>query len=208
MTAAVVDGGIRPQPPQQASSLKRLRALAASVPRQADLIILGDSLAASWPRPLLEEAASQGTTVFNYGLPGDRIQNTLWRLHEFDTSHLRPHTVVVLLGTNNLGDGDAPTAIVAGLSTVATLASTIWSRPRVILISIPWRGSPIPGFRDADRLKINRSLRVRHGVNCLDTDVALTVPGAPILENDALHLSERGYSLLSGALAGILQCVD
>lgn len=195
---------LRPEPPRQVSTLKRFRALAASVPRQTDLIILGDSLAAGWPLSLLEEAAPQGTRIFNFGLPGERIQNTLWRLHEIDTSHLRPRIVVVLLGTNNLGDGDAAATILAGLSTLVVLMRTLWGNPRIILISIPWRGSPKPGLREADRLWINRSLCGLYGVGFLDADDALTVPGKPVLENDALHLSAHGYSLLSHALQRLL----
>jgi hypothetical protein len=102
---------LMPRPPSTPSALKRLNRLAANLPRAADLILVGDSLAAGWPTDLI---AQPWQHVFNFGLPGDRIQHTLWRLDVLPLAHLRPERVVILLGTNNLGDGDEPDTIAAG----------------------------------------------------------------------------------------------
>ena len=70
---------VTPVPPTKPSALRRLDGLAAAVPGAADLVVLGDSLAAAWPSADLL-AARPGCVPFNFGLPGDRIQHTLWRL--------------------------------------------------------------------------------------------------------------------------------
>ena len=98
---------LSPVPPSKPTASKRLSMLSATLPRAADMVVLGDSLAASWPADLLS-AAAPGRRIWNFGLPGDRLQNTLWRLAAIDTSHLRPALCLLLLGTNNLGDGDPP----------------------------------------------------------------------------------------------------
>jgi lysophospholipase L1-like esterase len=169
------------------------------LPEAADLVLLGDSLAAGWP-PDLITAVAPGRRVFNFGLPGDRVQNTLWRLREIPTGHLRPRDLVVLLGTNNLGDGDPPGAIAAGLELALAEARRLWAVPRTILVTIPRRG-PEPGFREPDRLALNASLAGVGAEFLIDADAVLDVAdGTPSLLPDRLHLSEDGYKRLSAAL--------
>jgi lysophospholipase L1-like esterase len=195
-----------PAPPEK-DSRKRLDALAAAVPDQVDLIILGDSLAAGWPAHMLAERLP-GKVIFNFGMPGERIQNTLWRLGTIDTSELAPRWAIILLGTNNLGDGDEPEEIVAGLAAIGDKARRLWREPRLLLFTIPPR-RPGSGFRESDRLKTNMLLRARWATDgcytLIDADVALGSSGSGALENDGLHLSPFGYDLLSRAIPSALQ---
>src|SRR4051794_24764410 len=126
---------LRPAAPEQRSTRKRLKALAAAVPERADVILMGDSLAAGWPAWMWNERLP-GRAVFNFGVPGERIQNTLWRLEAIATGHLAPRWAVLLLGTNNLGDGDPPGAIAAGLAAVAARAGELWHEPGILLFTI------------------------------------------------------------------------
>jgi lysophospholipase L1-like esterase len=192
-----------PSPPSTPSALKRLNRLAANLPRAADLILVGDSLAAGWPTDLIAEP---GQHVFNFGLPGDRIQHTLWRLNVLPLGHLRPERVVILLGTNNLGDGDEPDAIAAGLQAVVDRARDLWRQPECVLVTIPRRG-PRNGFREADRLRTNARLALdaasSRQTDLLDADLALRIGGAGlphVTEPDLLHLSREGYRRLGAAL--------
>jgi lysophospholipase L1-like esterase len=192
-----------PTPPSAPSALKRLNRLAANLPRAADVILVGDSLAAGWPTDLIAEPGQQ---VFNFGLPGDRIQHTLWRLDFVPLAHLRPERVVILLGTNNLGDGDAPDAIAAGLQTVIDRVRDLWGQPDCVLVTIPRRG-PRGGFREADRLLTNALLARGAGTSgrthLLNADLALRIGAAglpQVTEPDLLHLSREGYRRLGAAL--------
>jgi hypothetical protein len=106
-----------PVPPAKASALRRLAEMQAGMPAGADLVLLGDSLAAGFPGALVPLPSAEWRLV-NLGLPGDRVQNTLWRLENVPTQHLRPRVAILLLGTNNLGDGDPPDAIAAGILAV------------------------------------------------------------------------------------------
>ena len=176
------------------------------------MILLGDSLAAGWPARMWSERLP-AKTVFNFGVAGERIQNTLWRLDAIDTGHLAPPWAIILLGTNNLGDGDPPEAIAAGLSAVAARARQLWHEPRILLFTIPPRGAG-PRFREHDRRRLNALLEAtwssdrRHTL--LDADLALG-PGAldgSAFESDRLHLSLTGYDLLTQALAACIAGSD
>jgi lysophospholipase L1-like esterase len=199
---------LHPAPPEQRSTRRRLKALAAAVPERTDVILLGDSLAAGWPASMWNERLP-GKAVFNFGVPGERIQNALWRLEAIATGHLAPRWAVLLLGTNNLGDGDPPEAIAAGLSAVTARARELWHEPGIVLFTIPPRGAT-PRFREHDRVRLNALLEAswssgdRHVL--VDTDLALgrgALDGTAF-ESDRLHLSLAGYDLLTRAIASSL----
>ncbi|NNM74956.1 GDSL-type esterase/lipase family protein [Enterovirga aerilata] len=195
---------LTPVPPAKPSSARRLAELGARIPDYVDLILLGDSLAAAWPSHLQGEAFP-GRRVLNLGLPGDRIQNTLWRLRGGETAHLRPRELVLLLGTNNLGDGDPPDAIAAGLAAVLRRALSLWTGARPLVVTVPRRGEP-PGFREADRLALNAALAAGLAglaeAAIVDADAALaaTRDEEPSLMPDRLHISREGYVRLSRAM--------
>jgi lysophospholipase L1-like esterase len=196
---------LAPTPPSKRSALKRLKALASSVPRQADMVLIGDSLAAGWPSELLL-AVAPGEGIFNFGLPGDRIQNTLWRLKTIGIAHLRPKQVIILLGTNNLGDGDEPEAIAAGLVAVIAAVRRLWLETSIVVISIPSRGPP-PGFRDRQRVRANgligRAVSQTERGSLIDADLVLKTTSSQsssVNEADLLHLSYQGYERLTVAV--------
>ena len=193
---------LTPAPPLQKAAAKRMNVLARAVPPAADLVLVGDSLAAGWPPDLLAEAAP-GLRVFNFGLPGDRIQNTLWRLREGGMAHLRPQHTLILLGTNNSGDGDPPHAMLLGLEKLIDTVRRLWNGPEVHVVTVPWRDS---AAHEAARLRLNaalrRSLAGLGWAHAVDADQVLGTgtQALPHLEADRLHLSRAGYDRLGAAL--------
>ena len=194
---------LTPVPSAKPSAAKRIAEIRANMPQAADLILLGDSLATGWP-PDLFGVAFPGRRVLNLGLPGDRIQNTLWRLDMIEVGHLRPRELVLLLGTNNLGDGDPPHAIADGMAAVLRRARDLWGNPRPITVTVPRRGTR-EGFREEERLALNARLSEKlNAFTCsvlVDADSALAEAAgeAPSLDHDLLHLSRAGYARLSAA---------
>lgn len=193
---------LAPAPPAGANASKRLARIV--VPVAADLVILGDSNAAAWPDDLLA-AELPGRAVFNFGLPGDRIQNVLWRLETIGTSHLRPRHVVIVLGTNNLADGDGPDEIAAGIDAVIEKVRALWGRPRIVLPAIARRGAG-PLARSAEREHLNALLLAREdtAVLALRSDLLLDAMGAAAFQPDGIHISRAGYTRLTRALAEMM----
>jgi lysophospholipase L1-like esterase len=203
---------VQPTPPTGASASKRLARLTAALPAAADLVLVGDSLAAGWPAEMVATAAP-GQRIFNFGMPGDRIQNTLWRLAALSIDHLRPKGVLILLGTNNLGDEDEPEAIAAGIHAVVANVRRLWGEPHCILVTIPRRG-PAPGFREPDRLRVNALLAheatIPGALDLIDADAVFAGTAehrTAATEPDLLHLSLAGYKRLTAALGPLLDRV-
>ena len=173
-----------------------------AVPPAADLVLVGDSLAAGWPAERLAETV--GRRAFNYGLPGDRVQNTLWRLREAFVAHLRPRQAVVVLGTNNLGDGDPPDAILRGLAEVFAVARGLWGEPGVVVVTIPRRGDP--SAREADCRRVNAALMGALAplawARAIEADHWLGIGAQALshLEPDRVHINAAGYDRLGAAL--------
>lgn len=199
---------LRPEAPTKRSTLRRIEELARNVPDQAAMVVLGDSLAAGWPLEPLRAALGE-RDVFRFGLPGERIQQTLWRLAARPAAHLRPEHVLVLLGTNNLGDGDPAERIVEGLAEVAGAIRRLWGAPTIHLVSLPWRGAR-PTFCETERRRLNGellpALTEAAGLRLIDADAALgSGPAAAAnLMPDLLHLGPRGYEALTRALLASL----
>ena len=193
-----------PTEPQLRSTRKQLRMLAGSLPAKADTVILGDSLAVAWPASLLS-AVFVAKTVFNFGVPGERIQNTLWRLKALGTAHLRPEAVVLFLGTNNLGDGDPPGEVAVGIAQVIETAARLWGSPKFLLITVPRRWDARE--HESERLMLNESLRQRYERDrkvCLVEADGVLDPAArhiQFYEADGLHLAPEAYKALTRQLA-------
>lgn len=76
-----------------------------------DVVVLGDSIMHYWagsPKaPIVRGEASwnelfQGKKVANLGFGWDRVENVLWRVQNNELKELKPSTVILLIGTNNL----------------------------------------------------------------------------------------------------------
>jgi hypothetical protein len=165
---------------QWTSALEKASNLLATPPREAGTILLGDSLLAFWPRDL---AATQfgGDSVWNFAVGGSRTQHILWQLEKLGPSNLKPHEVVVLIGTNNLSDEKLPAcAIVAGIEAVVEKTRAKWPAATIHVMGIPPRGSDFR-FRDDARKVINAEVRqwmgVQENVHFFEVDEMLMTCG-------------------------------
>jgi lysophospholipase L1-like esterase len=143
---------------QWTSALEKASLLLDAPPRQADTILLGDSLLAFWPKDLAAQQFGQDK-VWNFAVGGSRTQHILWQLDRLDKTVLHPHEVVVLIGTNNLSDEKLPAcAIVEGIKAVVNRTRDEWVDAAIHVMGIPPRGSDFH-FRDKDRKTINAAVR-------------------------------------------------
>lgn len=188
---------------QWTSALEKASRLIEAPPRQAETILLGDSLLAFWPRDLAEEQFGRGR-VWNFAVGGSRTQHILWQLDQLGDRGPQPREVVVLIGTNNLSDEKLPAcAIVEGIEAVAIRSREKWPDATIRLMAIPPRGSDFH-FRDGDRRAINRTVR----------DWASSQPAMRFFEVDDMTLTCGFYAGVTvanadpAALPGKSRCAN
>src|SRR4029453_8878988 len=77
-----------------------------------DLYFVGDSITRRWGTsdPQYKEFLANwrrnffGWNAGNFGWGGDRVQNILWRLQNGELEGVRPKAIVLMAGTNNVGN--------------------------------------------------------------------------------------------------------
>jgi hypothetical protein len=114
-----------------------------------DVYFEGDSIARRWGAadyPALLANWKQnfyGWNAADFGWGGDRTQNILWRLQNGELEGVNPKVVVVLAGTNNLGDASFPgdpsarsDAITRGIRAIVNTIRTKAPATTVIVMGI------------------------------------------------------------------------
>ena len=175
---------------------------------QADVAFLGDSITQGW------EDSGVGVwdteiapyKAANFGFGGDRTDHVLWRLNNGELIGMHPKVVVLMIGTNNIGQGQTPEATADGVkAVVATLLDRL-PRTRVLLLGIFPRGATTG---DDLRMKVakatdlfkscadgRRVVFLDFGSRFLQPDGALPTTMFP----DLLHPNAAGYEIWSQAI--------
>jgi len=165
------------------------------------VILIGDSLLHKWRRPPAE--------YFNFALGGDRTQSILWRLQHAD-ERLKNHpfkTIVILIGTNNI-PRNQPCAVIAGIYEVVKVASGMWPKAKIVLMSIPNRIDH--RANEPARAEVNEAIRAMASKNRLtffDTDKVLACGDPAVCDQyvpDGLHISRAGYKRIKEGLETII----
>jgi platelet-activating factor acetylhydrolase IB subunit beta/gamma len=190
-----------PAPPLNANRLQLHRQeLAAALHSNADIVLLGDSLAELWNTSMLEPYQ-----VLNLGVGGDTTAHVLWRLSAPELENLKPSDVLIILGTNNLGNAKA-CAVVTGLKRVFERVATLWPLAKITFLEIPPRGDGFMEMND-DRMQVNNSVRHFSGVKTVNVDDAITCGWKQPCANygvDNLHFTKAGYRIILRAVSPAL----
>lgn len=182
---------------------QRQQAEAAAAARDGvDLLFLGDSLTEAWPETGKEtwEKYFVGLKAASCGIGGDTTQNVIWRLTHGGLGVLRPRVVVLLIGTNNLGNHqDSPASVVRGVKAVVAQLGRSFPNAKILVLGIfpvgPTPADPgrakvaavnaaLPALADGDTI-FHRDI----GAVFLEPDGSIATDVMP----DFLHLSPEGY---------------
>jgi lysophospholipase L1-like esterase len=187
--------------------LERINEMVKSVPHS--VVFFGDSLTEGWdPRIWQQQLAPRG--VLNAGVSGDRTDHLLWRLEHGSLGGPPPKAVILLIGTNDLGSGRSPEATADGISTNLALLRGRLPDTRILLLGLlPREEDPNSALRRAVE-RVNAIIR-----SCADHEhvfyaeignVLLDDSGRldPAISPDHLHLTGRGYALLTAQLGPAL----
>jgi len=177
------------------------RNFAASPAGSYDLLVIGDSLARGWP-----DAIFSPLHVANFGVDGDSTQHVLWRLALPEMNRLNPSKVLLVVGTNNLGRGDEPCAIAAGIRKIVEGVRSTWPLAQPAFLEIPPSGADFK-FKNDERLKTNAAARQIVSLKTINVDSTITCEGHRPCGNyrdDNVHFSLVGYETLTNAVKAAL----
>jgi lysophospholipase L1-like esterase len=165
-----------------------------------DLLFIGDSITFAWDGQLWKKHLAPRRAL-NYGIPGDNVQNVLFRLDYPGLKAIQPKVAVILIGTNNGGPA-AETA--AGILAVVNKTRALFPAAKIILMDL------LPtARRSALVMAVNERIQT-YADN--ETVFRLNLGERMIREGDSwvglgpdkLHLSSAGYAIWDEMLAPLL----
>lgn len=187
-----------------------------------EIVLIGDSITHFWGGPPIQPGGNRGANawkdlfgdkrVLNLGFGWDRTQNVLFRIREGELDGLKPKTIVIHIGTNNLATSknaptNTPAQIAEAIGAVVAKAREKCPQAKIILMAVFPRGEkPTDPYR-GKIAEINRHLAAdfagSSSVSYLDiTDKFLNADGSLSREimGDFLHPGEKGYAIWAAAL--------
>jgi lysophospholipase L1-like esterase len=187
-----------------------------------DVYFEGDSITRRWGALDYPELLANwkqnffGWNAADFGWGGDRTQNILWRLENGELDGVNPKVVVLLAGTNNLGDRAAPGGapanaddVTRGLQAVLRVIQEKAPAATIIVVGIFPRNDNMAFMPVID--KINRSLsEMAYGkkIRYLNINDKLTDSNGRLRDGmfnaDKLHPTVRTYQVWADALKPML----
>ena len=190
-----------------------------------DIYFEGDSITRRWGtsdaqyREFLENWRRNfhGWNAADFGWGGDTVQNILWRLSNGELDGVNPKVVVVLAGTNNIGnaprqgiDAAVVDEVADGIAAIIGVIRTTAPAATVVLTGITPRrdrdGAPtlMPTI-DAINARL-AALADGTRVRFININTKLARPDGVLIDGmtvDGLHLSVAGYQVWADALKPI-----
>jgi lysophospholipase L1-like esterase len=189
---------------------------------RVDVYFAGDSITRRWRATDYPAFLANwnenffGWNAANFGWGGDTIQNILWRLQHGELDGVHPEVIVLLAGTNNLGNTHASGAEVADITRgIKALLDTMREKaPKATIIVMGilprndgvWPTATIPSIT-----RINENIaNLADGktIRYLSINDKLADKDGKLLEAmtvDRLHLSLKGYQVWADALKPLLR---
>lgn len=176
---------------------------------QNGVVFVGDSITEGW-HTLAQDFADLPVKVVNRGIGGDTTPNLLYRLQD-DVLSLHPVGLVLLIGTNDLGEHTPPADIADNLRTLhARIRAAYPEIPIAWCLVMPRRGDDTYPERIHELNGYIRDIAKQDPkVTVVDTFTPLAQPdGSSIPADyvpDRLHLNAAGYAVWRRALEPVLQ---
>ena len=183
-----------------------------------DLYFVGDSITRRWRATDYPSFLANWTKNFfgwnaaDFGWGGDCTQNILWRLANGELDGVNPKVIVILAGTNNVGQTPADAAkvseITQGIKAVVDLCRIKAPSAKIVLMAIFPRNDSLVVGPTIDRINKNiASFADGNAVRFLDINGALADRNGILFEDmtvDKLHPSLKGYQVWADNLRPIL----
>lgn len=213
--AEAVNPAIVPVPRRDGATNRQSQVLqrAKDNPGPCDIAFIGDSITQGWEgsgKKVWEKYYAQRKCL-NFGVGGDRTEHVLWRFENGQLDGIKPKAAVLMIGTNNSNknkDGSEQYSEAQILEGVQAIVKQIRMRlpdTKLLVLGIFPRGKTFSTQR-GKLLQINQALAkvadgnmvqyVDFGSQLIEADGSLSKEIMP----DALHLSEKGYTIWAEAI--------
>ncbi len=174
---------------------------------QNGIVFVGDSITEGW-KMLDQDFAVLGVKVVDRGIGGDTTPNLVYRLED-DVLSLHPRALVILIGTNDLGEHTTPEQVASNLrELLARIRAEYPTIPIAWCLVMP-RGEN--GYADRIRelnARIAQLVEADPQITVCDTFTPLALPDGKSNPDDfmpdRLHLISAGYAAWRTALLPIL----
>jgi lysophospholipase L1-like esterase len=204
--------GAKPAP-KEGGWLKRHEGFAAEAKKGGiDLLFLGDSITDAWRstgKKIFEERFAP-LKAANFGISGDRTQHVLWRLQNGEFEGLAPRAVMLMIGTNNIGQAqgaEAPESAAAGVEAILKEIRSRSPNTKVLLLAVFPRGEKPEDPKRKACEAINAMIKKHDdggkSVRYLDIGARFLQPDGTISKEimpDYLHLTPKGYEIWADAV--------
>jgi lysophospholipase L1-like esterase len=205
------------------SEIAHQQLLAKTKQGRIDLYFEGDSITRRWGAtdyPQFLESWNKnfrGWNAADFGWGADRVENILWRLQNGELDHVNPKVIILLAGTNNVGNKIPPTGIddaaanvTKGLKAVVDVMQSKAPDAGIILMGIFPRNDNIAVMPIIDKINANLA-KMADGrkVRYLNVNDKLADPSGKLYpgmmsDRDKLHPALSGYQVWADALKPIL----
>jgi beta-glucosidase len=179
-----------------------------------DFVLIGDSITDGWPRGGKNSYARFAPwKPLDLGVSGERTEEVLWRLQNGELDGIHPKVIMLMIGTNNLGQcGDEkPEWVAAGIKKILETIRAKQPQAKILLLAIFPRGATA---KDPVRLRVEETNKLLPtladnkdvffldiGPKFLDANGNLPKQVMP----DMLHPNDKGYELWIDAVAPKLE---
>ena len=185
-----------------------------------DVYFEGDSITRRWGATDYPDLLAHwresflGWNAANFGWGGDTTQNILWRLQNGELDGVDPKVIVLLAGTNNVGNVMPPGGddakvrdITRGILAIVGLLREKAPDATIIVMGILPRNDNPMVMTTIDKINANISRRAgENGFRFLNINDRLEDASGRLLDEmttDGLHLSIAGYQIWADALEPI-----
>jgi len=188
-----------------------------------DIYFVGDSITCRWQRTDYPEHKKNwaenfsGWNASNFGWDGDLTQNVLYRLRNGELDGVNPKVIVLMVGTNNLGntprgnDDASVLEIAKGIKAILDLCREKAPKATIILMGITPRDDSTDGSASMmptiDRINEHiAKFADGKAIRYINLNDKLADAGGKLIDGmteDRLHLSVRGYQVWADALKPI-----
>jgi lysophospholipase L1-like esterase len=190
-----------------------------------DVYFLGDSITRRWGTSDPQyahflanwRANFFGWNAANFGWGGDTVENVLWRVENGELDDVHPKVIVLLAGTNNIGNQPPRDAneiearaahVVRGIRALLAACRQRAPAATIILTAITPRNDCPAVMPIIDRANASLAAHAAgRGIRFIKINDRLADAGGRLFEGmttDGLHLDVKGYQVWADALKPIL----